>query len=92
LDSLDLYPAHPSSDGYRLWSAGPTAAGGQLASVSYRLDQTVGQSSAGELLTSVSYRLQSGFQGMWPATPGEEMFTVFHCSRSIYLPLIVRNG
>jgi hypothetical protein len=89
---LDLYPAHPSSMGYRLWGTGPTAVGGRLSSASYRLDQTVGQSSSGELLNSSNYRLRGGFQGMWPATPGEEMFTVFHCNRPLYLPLVVRNG
>jgi len=88
---LDLYPAHPASTGYRLWGAGPTVAGGQLTSTHYRLDQTVGQSSGGGLLASTSYQLRGGFQEMWPTTPGEEMFTVFHCSRPIYLPLVVRN-
>jgi len=89
---LDLYPAHPASTGYRLWSAGATTTGGRVTSTNYQLDNTVGQNSGGGLLTSVNYRLQSGFQGMWQATPSEEMFTVFHCSRPIYLPLVVRNG
>lgn len=91
---LDLYPPHPSSSNYRLWSAGPTAAGGRLTSTGYQLDHTVGQSSSGALLTSSSYRLRSGFQGMWPARPGEEMFTSVGCevSVSVYLPLVMRNS
>lgn len=88
---LDLYPPHPSSSSYRLWGAGPTAAGGRLTSTGYQLDQTVGQSSSGTLLTSHSYRLRSGFQGMWPAQPGEEMFISTGCGSSIYLPLVMHN-
>ncbi len=89
---LDLYPAHPASAGYRLWSAGPTAAGGRLASAHFQVDQTAGQSSAGGRLAGVSYMLQSGFQTAGPAMPGAEMFTVFHCGGGgVYLPLITRG-
>ena len=53
---LDLYPASPSSNGYRLWSAGSTSAGGQASSSSFLLAQTVGQTPSGLVLSSSSYR------------------------------------
>lgn len=88
---LDLYPPHPSSRSYRLWSAGPIAAGGSLASSSYRLSSTTGQSTRGGILSSSNYRLRSGFQAMWPSSPGEEMFIAFSCWQRLYLPVVWRS-
>ena len=89
---LDLYPAHPSSEGYRLWSAGPIIAGNQASSSNYRLSSTAGQSAMGGDLSSVNYRLRSGFQALWPANPGSEMFTPFSCQHRIYLPVTLRGN
>jgi len=86
---LDLYPPHPSSKSYRLWSAGPTVAGGRSSSSHYRLTDTVGQAAMGRVLRSPHYRLHSGFQALWPADPGSEAFTPFSCHGPIYLPLVV---
>lgn len=64
---LDVYPAHPASVSYRLWSAGPTAAGGHSTSVSnyspaphsasYRLCRTAISAGGSTALTSASYKL-----------------------------------
>jgi hypothetical protein len=84
---LVLNLVHPASDSYRLWGAGPTAAGGiQATSASYRLEGTLGQSWMGGDLSSASYRLRSGFQALWPGDPGVEMFTPYSCWHRIYLP------
>jgi len=88
---LDLYPAHPSSAGYRLWGAGPIAAGSRRASSQYHLASTAGQSAMGGDLHSTHYRLRSGFQALLPARPGAEMFTPFSCRRRIYLPVTLRG-
>jgi hypothetical protein len=88
---LDLYPAHPSSVGYRLWSAGPIVSGNHSTSPGYRLHSTAGQSSMGGNLSSINYRLHSGFQALWPAYPGLDMFTPFSCWHRIYLPVTLRG-
>ena len=66
---LDLYPARPASASYRLWSAGPTSAGGTLTSQSnyvppphsdtYRLCQTALNAGGSIALASSSYALAS---------------------------------
>ena len=89
---VDLYPAHPSSEGYRLWSAGSVIAGNQASSSKYRLSSTAGQSAMGGSLDSVNYRLRSGFQALWPADPGAEMFTSFSCQYHIYIPVTLREN
>jgi len=89
---LDLYPAHPSSEGYQLWSAGPIVAGNQASSSNYHLSSTAGQSMMGGDLGSANYRLRSGFQALWPANPSSEMFTPFSCRHWIYLPVTLRGN
>lgn len=88
---LNLYPPHPSSEGYQLWSAGSIVAGNQASSSNYRLSDTAGQSVMGGDLRSVNYRLRSGFQALWPANPSSEMFTPFSCWHRIYLPVTLRG-
>lgn len=88
---LDLYPAHPSSAGYRLWSAGPIAAGSRSVSSQYHLASTAGQPAMGGDLHGTHYHLRSGFQALWPAQPGVEMFTVFSCRHRIYLPVTLHG-
>jgi len=80
---LDLYPAHPASSSYRLWSAGPTAAGGILTSRSgyvppphatnYRICQAAFNAAGNVDLTSASYAVTSAIgepaaSGATPAT------------------------
>ncbi|GAB4578589.1 MAG: hypothetical protein Fur0022_13250 [Anaerolineales bacterium] len=89
---LDLYPAPPSSSSYRLWSAGPNSAGGYSSSSSYQLNQIVGQTPSGNLLTNAAYQLQSGFLGIWGASPSSFYYRPFVCGQStdVYLPMIIR--
>ncbi len=88
---LDLYPAHPSSKGYRLWSAGgPLRAGNQAQSDNYGLKSTAGQFAMGGDLSNTTYRLRSGFQALWPATPDSDMFVSFQCQHRTYLPVTLR--
>jgi hypothetical protein len=89
---LDLYPAHPSSAGYRLWNAGPIVAGNEARSSSYRLRDTAGQRGMGGDLSSVNYHLRSGFQALWPADPGSALFTAFSCNgKRVFLPIILQE-
>lgn len=88
---LNLYPPHPASDNYWLWSAGPVASGGQASSDNYQLQSTGGQSAMGGMLSSQNFQLHSGFQAMWPADPGAEMFTPFVCTQITHLPFVIRK-
>jgi hypothetical protein len=94
---LDLNPAHPASDSYRLWSAGQIT-GGSYASAAYKMYHTEGQPFARNLQTNSQYRLHSGFQATWPAQPEEELFTANGCagspsvgSKKLYLPVVIKS-
>ncbi len=88
---VDLYPPHPSSTGYRLWSAGAAAAGGRLTAATYLLDQSVGQPMAGAVLSSTNYQVQSGFLGSVSARLDNDLFTPYQCVQEIYLPVVWRR-
>lgn len=87
---LDIYPAHPSSTSFRLWSAGPTIAGGTLSSSNFQLTQSVGQIGSSTVFSSNNFQLQSGFSLASSTSLDLTLFTPFSCGQSMYLPIAVR--
>ena len=77
---LDVYPARPSSAGYRLVKSTWGVAGWDHRSASYRVLGTAGQSSAVEVFTGAGYVLRSGY------------WEVEYEGHAVYLPLVVRNA
>lgn len=72
---LDPYPDLPGSTSYRLCSTAVTSAGGQRASGSFQLADTVGETHI-EWLTSGNFQLQSGFMSRGTDCPLSPIPTV----------------
>ena len=77
---LDVYPARPSSAGYRLVKSTWGVAGWDHRSASYRVLGTAGQPSAVEVFTGAGYVLRSGYWGLE------------YEGHAVHLPLVLRGG
>ncbi len=77
---LDVYPARPSSAGYRLVKSTWGVAGWDHRSASYRVLGTAGQPSAVDVFTGAGYVLRSGYWG------------VEYEGHAVYLPLVLQGG
>ncbi|MCA9995569.1 MAG: M23 family metallopeptidase, partial [Anaerolineales bacterium] len=59
---LDINPAQPTSDNYRLWNDSMNSGGEHSNSSSYMLRSSVGQNVDSRTSTSASYQITSGYQ------------------------------
>lgn len=66
---LDINPAQPTSDNYRLWNDSMNSGGEHSNSSSYTLRSSVGQNMDSRTSTSASYQITSGYQAGALAAP-----------------------
>jgi len=68
---LDLSGGQPHSANYQILTAVQGRGGEMKSSPAYSLTTTIGQVIAGSGASGRLYQLDSGFQGAWPALPGD---------------------